>query len=97
MGRRLEPAAPELLDGPFYPPTLFLGFATTIVPFAYAIGGLLRKQYDQWIRPGCPWTFFSIMILGTGILMGAAWAYESLSFGGFWAWDPVENASLTSG
>lgn len=77
-----------------HPPTLFLGFATTIVPFAYAIGGLLRKQYDQWIRPALPWTFFSIMILGTGILMGAAWAYESLSFGGFWAWDPVENASL---
>jgi cytochrome c-type biogenesis protein CcmF len=77
-----------------HPPTLFLGFATTIIPFAYAMGGLLRKQYDQWIRPALPWTFFSIMILGTGILMGAAWAYESLSFGGFWAWDPVENASL---
>ena len=41
-----------------------------------------------------PWTFFGVMVLGTGILMGAAWAYESLSFGGFWAWDPVENASL---
>lgn len=77
-----------------HPPTLFLGFATTIIPFAYAMAGLLRKQYDQWIRPALPWTFFSIMILGTGILMGAAWAYESLSFGGFWAWDPVENASL---
>src|SRR5205085_5474260 len=48
----------------------------------------------EWILPALPWTFFSIMILGTGVLMGAAWAYESLSFGGFWAWDPVENAAL---
>lgn len=77
-----------------HPPTLFLGFASTLVPFAFAISALLRKQYDSWVKPVLPWTFFSIMILGTGILMGAAWAYESLSFGGFWAWDPVENASL---
>ncbi|MFM7216635.1 MAG: cytochrome c biogenesis protein CcsA [Bacteroidota bacterium] len=77
-----------------HPPTLFLGFASTLVPFAFAMGGLMRKKYDQWVKPALPWTFFSIMILGTGILMGAAWAYESLSFGGFWAWDPVENASL---
>lgn len=77
-----------------HPPTLFLGFASTLIPFAFALGGLLRKKYSEWIAPALPWTFFGIMILGTGILMGAAWAYESLSFGGFWAWDPVENASL---
>ena len=77
-----------------HPPTLFLGFASTVVPFAFAIAGILRKKYSEWIQPALPWTFFSVMILGTGILMGAAWAYESLSFGGFWAWDPVENASL---
>jgi len=77
-----------------HPPTLFLGFAATVVPFAFAMAGLLRKKYSEWIRPALPWTFFGIMILGTGILMGAAWAYEALSFGGFWAWDPVENASL---
>ncbi|MFM8431682.1 MAG: cytochrome c biogenesis protein CcsA [Bacteroidota bacterium] len=77
-----------------HPPTLFLGFASTLVPFAFAMAGLLRKEYEKWVKPALPWTFFSIMILGTGILMGAAWAYESLSFGGFWAWDPVENASL---
>ena len=46
------------------------------------------------VKPALPWAFFSVMILGTGILMGGAWAYEALSFGGFWAWDPVENASL---
>lgn len=77
-----------------HPPTLFLGFASTVIPFAFAIAGLMRKKFTEWIKPAMPWTFFGVMILGTGILMGAAWAYESLSFGGFWAWDPVENASL---
>lgn len=77
-----------------HPPTLFLGFASTVVPFAYAIAGLWKKKYSEWIQPALPWAFFGVMILGTGVLMGGAWAYESLSFGGFWAWDPVENASL---
>jgi cytochrome c-type biogenesis protein CcmF len=77
-----------------HPPTLFLGFAATVVPFAYAIAGLWKKQFVEWIKPALPWTFFGVMILGTGVLMGGAWAYEALSFGGFWAWDPVENASL---
>jgi len=77
-----------------HPPTLFLGFALTVVPFAFAIAGLWQKKYNDWQRPALPWTFCGIMILGTGILMGGAWAYEALSFGGFWAWDPVENASL---
>jgi cytochrome c-type biogenesis protein CcmF len=77
-----------------HPPTLFLGFASTLVPFAYAIAGLWKKKLNEWQQHALPWTFFGIMILGTGILMGGAWAYESLTFGGFWAWDPVENASL---
>ncbi|MEK6616999.1 MAG: cytochrome c biogenesis protein CcsA, partial [Bacteroidota bacterium] len=77
-----------------HPPTLFLGFALTIVPFAFAIAGLWKKKYNEWQRIALPWTFFGIMILGTGVLMGGAWAYEALSFGGFWSWDPVENASL---
>jgi cytochrome c-type biogenesis protein CcmF len=77
-----------------HPPTLFLGFASTLVPFAFAIAGLWTKKHTDWLKPAIPWTYFSIMILGTGILMGGAWAYEALSFGGFWAWDPVENASL---
>lgn len=77
-----------------HPPTLFLGFAATAIPFAFAIGGLLTNRVKEWITPALPWALFGIMILGTGILMGGAWAYESLSFGGFWAWDPVENASL---
>lgn len=77
-----------------HPPTLFLGFALTVVPFAYAIAGLWKKKYTDWLQPALPWTFLAVMVLGIGVLMGGAWAYEALSFGGFWAWDPVENASL---
>lgn len=77
-----------------HPPTLFLGFSATLVPFAYAIAGLWKNRLKDWMAPALPWTFFGIMVLGTGILMGGAWAYEALSFGGFWAWDPVENGSL---
>lgn len=77
-----------------HPPTLFLGFASTLVPFAFAISGLWMKKYTEWVNIAIPWTLFSAVILGTGIMMGGIWAYESLSFGGFWAWDPVENASF---
>lgn len=77
-----------------HPPTLFLGFALVTVPFAFAIAGLWTKRLTDWQRPALPWAFIGVLVLGTGILMGGAWAYESLSFGGFWAWDPVENASL---
>lgn len=77
-----------------HPPTLFLGFASTLVPFAFGMAALFNKDYKGWVKPALPWTFFSVMILGVGILMGGAWAYEALSFGGFWAWDPVENSSL---
>lgn len=75
-----------------HPPTLFLGFATTMVPFAYCIAGLWTGRVKQWIRPALPWALFSAMVLGVGILMGAYWAYETLNFGGYWNWDPVENA-----
>jgi cytochrome c-type biogenesis protein CcmF len=77
-----------------HPPTLFLGYASTLFPFAFAIAGLASGRLKEWIRPAIPWAFFSVSVLGIGILMGGAWAYEALSFGGFWAWDPVENASL---
>ena len=75
-----------------HPPTLFLGFATTVIPFAYCIAGLWKKKYKEWIRPALPWALFSAAILGIGILMGGYWAYETLNFGGYWNWDPVENA-----
>ncbi len=76
-----------------HPPILFLGFASTTVPFGFAVAGLLKKDH-KWVTPALPWATFSAGILGLGIMMGAAWAYESLTFGGYWAWDPVENASL---
>lgn len=76
-----------------HPPVLFLGFASTIVPFAYAIAGLINKD-NTWTKDAVSYACFSGGILGLGIMMGAAWAYESLNFGGYWAWDPVENGSL---
>lgn len=77
-----------------HPPVLFLGFASTLIPFAFAIAGLWTKKYGEWIRPALPWALFSAGMFGLGIMMGSKWAYESLNFGGYWAWDPVENASL---
>lgn len=77
-----------------HPPTLFFGFASMVVPFAYVIAGIWQKRYSEWIKPAFPWTLLAVMVLGTGIIMGAFWAYEALNFGGFWAWDPVENASI---
>ncbi|TAH02178.1 MAG: cytochrome C biogenesis protein [Sphingobacteriales bacterium] len=77
-----------------HPPTLFLGFASMIVPFAYGIAGLWMKRYAEMVKPAIAWSLFAVMILGTGIIMGSFWAYEALNFGGFWAWDPVENASI---
>ncbi len=75
-----------------HPPTLFLGFACTLVPFAFCIAGLWLKKYRDWVRPALPWALFGGAVLGLGILMGGYWAYETLNFGGYWNWDPVENA-----
>ncbi|MFN7707787.1 MAG: cytochrome c biogenesis protein CcsA [Sphingobacteriia bacterium] len=77
-----------------HPPTLFLGFASTVVAFAYVLTGLWQRRYAEWIAPASPWALFSVMILGVGIIMGGYWAYETLNFGGYWNWDPVENSSL---
>ncbi len=77
-----------------HPPVLFLGFASTVIPFAFAYAGIQTKKFGEWIKPAIPYTLFSAAVLGVGIMMGGKWAYESLSFGGYWAWDPVENASL---
>ncbi len=77
-----------------HPPVLFLGFASTVIPFAYAYAGMQTRRFGDWIKPALPWTLFTCCVLGVGIMMGGKWAYESLSFGGYWAWDPVENASL---
>ena len=77
-----------------HPPVLFLGFASVTIPFCYVVAGLISKEHKEWLRPAFKWASFSGFVFGLGILMGAAWAYEALSFGGYWAWDPVENSSL---
>ena len=77
-----------------HPPILFLGFATTLIPFAYCLAALWKDDYESFVKPVMVWSLFNGAVLGTGIMMGGAWAYESLNFGGYWAWDPVENASL---
>ncbi|MBC5774219.1 cytochrome c biogenesis protein CcsA [Pontibacter sp. KCTC 32443] len=75
-----------------HPPTLFLGFAATLVPFAFAMAGLWKNKFGEWVRPALPWAHFAAVTLGIGTVMGAYWAYETLNFGGYWNWDPVENA-----
>jgi len=78
-----------------HPPMLYLGFVGFVVPFAFAMAALITKQLgDTWIRTTRRWTMIAWFFLGTGILLGGNWAYHELGWGGFWAWDPVENASL---
>lgn len=86
-----------LLENPWmviHPPLLFMGYATAIFPFAFAFASLIQNEKRYWLKPTLPWISLTIGLLGTGLIMGGAWAYQSLTFGGFWAWDPVENASL---
>jgi cytochrome c-type biogenesis protein CcmF len=78
-----------------HPPMLYLGFVGFAVPFAFAMSALLTKQLgDNWIRTTRFWTMIPWMFLGLGILLGGNWAYAVLGWGGYWGWDPVENASL---
>lgn len=77
-----------------HPPILFLGYALSLVPFSYAIASFMKRDYHTWLGRVLPWMLLALTMLGAGILLGGAWAYVSLTFGGFWAWDPVENSSL---
>jgi cytochrome c-type biogenesis protein CcmF len=77
----------------FHPPTLFIGYAGLTIPFALAIGGLIARN-EMWIFRLRRWSLFSWLFLGAGILLGGAWSYVVLGWGGYWAWDPIENASL---
>ena len=77
-----------------HPPILFLGYASALVPFALALSSLWKGEYVLWLKTGINWTIWSVFALAFGIVIGGAWAYKSLTFGGFWSWDPVENASL---
>ncbi len=78
-----------------HPPMLYLGYVGFTVPFAFAIGSLITKQPgDAWIATTRRWTIVTWLFQTTGILLGAGWAYAVLGWGGYWGWDPVENASL---
>jgi len=77
-----------------HPPILFTGFAMTTVPFSFAMAALLKNDYKDWVRQSFPWILAGSGILGLGIMLGGYWAYGVLGWGGYWAWDPVENASL---
>ncbi|HPW54432.1 MAG: cytochrome c biogenesis protein CcsA [Thermoanaerobaculaceae bacterium] len=92
-GQGLNP----LLQNPWmviHPPIMFVGYAATAVPFALAVAALWRRQYNQWLRRALPWSIVSLVTLGCAIMLGGYWAYVTLGWGGYWGWDPVENASL---
>jgi cytochrome c-type biogenesis protein CcmF len=78
-----------------HPPLLYLGYVGLTVPFAFAMAALVSRRVDErWIVASRRWTLFSWTFLGVAILLGAKWAYESIGWGGYYAWDPVENAAL---
>ncbi len=87
-----------LLQNPgmvLHPPAVFLGYVGFSVPFAFAIAALMTRQLgNTWIISTRKWVLFSWLCLSIGNLLGAQWAYMELGWGGYWAWDPVENASL---
>jgi cytochrome c-type biogenesis protein CcmF len=78
-----------------HPPMLYTGYVAFSVPFAFAIGALItRRTGADWIRSTRRFALIAWTFLGTGIMLGALWSYTELGWGGYWAWDPVENASL---
>jgi cytochrome c-type biogenesis protein CcmF len=92
-GRGLNP----LLQDPWmasHPPLVFLGYAAATVPAVLALVALLKRREDTWLQPALRWSIAAFVLLGAGIVLGGFWAYKVLGWGGYWGWDPVENASL---
>ncbi len=106
-----DPFSPYLLDIPregrglnpllqnvymiVHPPSLYLGYVSMAVPYAFGMAALMTGQVDSsWQRSVRRWVLFSWLFLGIGLILGGLWAYEELGWGGYWAWDPVENAGL---
>jgi cytochrome c-type biogenesis protein CcmF len=102
--QRVHPAPPEgvglnpLLQHPsmmFHPPLLYSGYTLFTIPFAFAVGALVTRRLDaEWIRRTREFSLVAWLCLGFGVLLGARWSYAELGWGGYWAWDPVENAAL---
>jgi cytochrome c-type biogenesis protein CcmF len=101
---RLDPVPPQgvglepLLRHPamaIHPPMLYSGYVFFSIPFAFAVGALATRRLDaSWIRATRRFALIAWLLLGIGILLGARWSYSELGWGGYWGWDPVENASL---
>jgi cytochrome c-type biogenesis protein CcmF len=93
-GTGLDPS----LQNPYmiaHPPALYLGYVSFAVPFAFAMAALITGRTDaRWMASVRRWTLFAWAALGVGMLLGAHWAYVEIGWGGYWAWDPVENAAL---
>jgi cytochrome c-type biogenesis protein CcmF len=92
-GKGLNP----LLQDPWmviHPPIMFVGYAASAIPFAFAAAAMWKRDYRDWAARAFPWTLAGAAVLGLAILLGGYWAYKTLGWGGFWGWDPVENASL---
>src|SRR3954466_5409768 len=93
-GRGLNP----LLQNPYmviHPPSLYIGFVGMTIPYAFGMAALITGYLDDsWLRAVRRWTMFSWLFLSFGLTLGMIWAYEELGWGGYWAWDPVENAGL---
>jgi cytochrome c-type biogenesis protein CcmF len=87
----------QLLQDPWmaiHPPLTFLGYAAMTVPAVLAFVALFKGLGDDWFDPAIRWTLAAFIMLGSGIVLGGFWAYKVLGWGGYWGWDPVENASL---
>jgi cytochrome c-type biogenesis protein CcmF len=78
-----------------HPPMLYLGFVSFVIPYAFGMAALITgRKDDRWIRLTRRWTLVAWMFLSIGLILGSRWAYDVLGWGGYWAWDPVENAAF---
>src|SRR5712664_1587907 len=93
-GRGLNPLLQNFYMA-IHPPSLYTGFVGMTIPFAFGISALITGHLDDsWLRAVRRWTMFAWLFLSFGLFLGMIWAYEELGWGGYWAWDPVENAGL---
>jgi cytochrome c-type biogenesis protein CcmF len=86
-----------LLQNPWmiiHPPIMFIGYSSTAVAFAFALNAMVTKKIHEWVSMARAWVIFATLTLGAGIILGGYWSYVTLGWGGYWAWDPVENASF---